>query len=294
MLLALIVLASLEYFVEKVNPVDAVESCLYVDQQLVCTHMPNYAGLFECKVGENCSLAKYYEYPDGSVQQDKSNDLFPSIPDSVWWCIVTMTTVGYGDKYPLSGLGRIVAAVTACCGIFFISMPLAIVGSSFANAVEKINDSKTHKEAVMDSERYGYGKMSYTHSLHALMLMKVKELYEEILELDKRLNKDKGNLSASDSSFVFEAMMDLRENLTAFTGVLHKELFLHIIRIKKLERQAEIDRGERDADGRKLGEDGHVVEEEEDDDDDDDDVEMEDEKGDDNDVEKEDEKGDDE
>ena len=91
-----------------------------------------------------------------------------------------------------------------------------------------------------DSERYGYGKMSYTHSLHALMLMKVKELYEEILELDKRLNKDKGNLSASDSSFVFEAMMDLRENLTAFTGVLHKELFLHIIRIKKLARTSPI------------------------------------------------------
>ena len=91
-----------------------------------------------------------------------------------------------------------------------------------------------------DSERYGYGKMSYAHSLHALMLMKVKELYEEILELDKRLNKDKGNLSASDSSFVFEAMMDLRENLTAFTGVLHKELFLHIIRIKKLARTSPI------------------------------------------------------
>ena len=54
---------------------------------------------------------------------------FASIPDSFWWCIVTMTTVGYGDKFPITGLGQIVAVATMTMGIFFISMPLAIVGS---------------------------------------------------------------------------------------------------------------------------------------------------------------------
>merc|ERR1711908_63055 len=103
------------------------------------------------------------------------------------------------------------------------------VGSSFANAVDAINDAKLNKEAVKDSERYGYGKHSFVDNQHALMLMKVKELNHEIKLMNRRLTADEGKLSQRDSSFCFETAMDLRENLTSFTTVLHKELYLHII-----------------------------------------------------------------
>ena len=62
--------------------------------------------------------------------------------DSFWWCIVTFTTVGYGDKYPRTTAGRFVCAVTMFCGIFFLAMPLTIVGSSFSDAWDKLQTRK--------------------------------------------------------------------------------------------------------------------------------------------------------
>merc|ERR1711865_984887 len=110
------------------------------------------------------------------------------------------------------------------------SMPLAIVGSAFANAVDKINDAKIHKEAARDSSMHGFGMMSYVNNHHALILMKVKEIQDEMHTFDRRMNQETGKLSARDSSFAYETVMDLREQLTGFSSVLHKELYLHGIK----------------------------------------------------------------
>lgn len=49
-----------------------------------------------------------------------------------WWTVVTMTTVGYGDYYPRTWLGYIVAVVIMIAGLMFTSLPIAIVGGNFA------------------------------------------------------------------------------------------------------------------------------------------------------------------
>merc|ERR1719409_1470380 len=57
--------------------------------------------------------------------------LFTSIPECMWWAIVTMTTVGYGDIFPVTGLGKCIGGVAIICGILLIALPVAIVGSKF-------------------------------------------------------------------------------------------------------------------------------------------------------------------
>lgn len=75
---------------------------------------------------------------EGDVQPDK----FGSIPRALWWAVATMTTIGYGDVYPVTPLGRFLAALTALTSIGLIAMPAGILASAFSEAVQK---HKAHK-----------------------------------------------------------------------------------------------------------------------------------------------------
>jgi len=68
-------------------------------------------------------------------QYGSPND-FESIPDAFWWSMVTMTTVGYGDKAPKTPLGRTMGCFAMISGIVLISLPVAIVGTKFQQAYE--------------------------------------------------------------------------------------------------------------------------------------------------------------
>lgn len=74
---------------------------------------------------------------------------YESIPDGLWWCVVTFTTVGYGDKFPVTAIGRVIAIMTMITGVFFMAMPLTIVGTAFNAAWEGIqeNEMKENIEA---------------------------------------------------------------------------------------------------------------------------------------------------
>lgn len=64
-------------------------------------------------------------------------DAFGSIPRAMWWSIATLTTVGYGDVYPLTPLGRILAGATAIVGIGLIAMPTGILAAAFSDALQR-------------------------------------------------------------------------------------------------------------------------------------------------------------
>ena len=68
---------------------------------------------------------------EGTDQPDK----FGSIPRAMWWSIATLTTVGYGDVYPITVLGRLFASITAVIGIGLIALPAGIVAAAFAEVV---------------------------------------------------------------------------------------------------------------------------------------------------------------
>ena len=62
---------------------------------------------------------------------------FPDIPTTMWWSIVTLTTVGYGDVYPVTAIGRLLAAVIAVFGIGMVALPAGIIGSGFVAEIQR-------------------------------------------------------------------------------------------------------------------------------------------------------------
>ena len=70
---------------------------------------------------------------EGPVQPEA----FGSIPRSLWWAIATLTTVGYGDVYPVTALGKFFAGLSAVAGIGLIAMPTGILAAAFSEACNR-------------------------------------------------------------------------------------------------------------------------------------------------------------
>jgi voltage-gated potassium channel len=68
------------------------------------------------------STLEYY------AERGVTNTLFTSIPNAMWWCIVTMTTVGYGDMYPVTAIGRIIAGAAMLCGVALFGLLMNVIG----------------------------------------------------------------------------------------------------------------------------------------------------------------------
>lgn len=64
-------------------------------------------------------------------------DAFGSIPRALWWSVATLTTVGYGDVYPLTALGKVFGGLTALTGIGVIAMPTGIIAAAFSDAFQE-------------------------------------------------------------------------------------------------------------------------------------------------------------
>lgn len=62
---------------------------------------------------------------------------FGNIPAAMWWTMVTLTTVGYGDIVPVTVFGRLIGGITMVTGIMMVALPTGIVVSGFANEIRK-------------------------------------------------------------------------------------------------------------------------------------------------------------
>lgn len=71
------------------------------------------------------------------VEREAQPETFASIPDAMWWAVVTLATVGYGDTYPITALGKILAGIVALSAIGLFALPAGIVASGFAESVGK-------------------------------------------------------------------------------------------------------------------------------------------------------------
>ena len=70
------------------------------------------------------------------AEHDDQPDTFASIPATMWWSVVTLTTVGYGDTYPVTAIGQTIAAIIAILGIGMFALPAGILGAGFVDALE--------------------------------------------------------------------------------------------------------------------------------------------------------------
>ncbi len=85
------------------------------------------------------------------IENDAQPESFASIGHSFWWAIATLTTVGYGDVYPITAAGKILGGITAIIGIGFLALPTGIISSAF---MDKIKESKEVKECICPSCGY--------------------------------------------------------------------------------------------------------------------------------------------
>ena len=71
------------------------------------------------------------------AENEVQPDVFSSIPETMWWSIVTLTTVGYGDVSPVTTVGKLIGAATAMMGVCSIALLTGIIGAGFSNQMSK-------------------------------------------------------------------------------------------------------------------------------------------------------------
>jgi voltage-gated potassium channel len=71
------------------------------------------------------------------VERDVQPDKFGTIPGAMWWAIVTLGTIGYGDVIPVTPLGRVVASITIFAGLIMVALPVGVIASAFAEVVHR-------------------------------------------------------------------------------------------------------------------------------------------------------------
>ena len=72
-------------------------------------------------------------YMESKVQPEA----FPNIVASLWWAVATLTTIGYGDVFPVTGMGRLLSGIIAVLGIGLVALPTAIISSGFVEALAR-------------------------------------------------------------------------------------------------------------------------------------------------------------
>jgi voltage-gated potassium channel len=72
------------------------------------------------------------------VEHPAQPEVYTSIPATMWYSVATLTTVGYGDLYPVTGLGRLLGGIISVLGIAMFALPTAILGAAFVDELERV------------------------------------------------------------------------------------------------------------------------------------------------------------
>lgn len=69
------------------------------------------------------------------IEHDSQPEKFRSIPSTMWWAVATLTSVGYGDVYPVTELGRVIGSIICVIGVMMVAIPTGILASGFADEI---------------------------------------------------------------------------------------------------------------------------------------------------------------
>ena len=83
-----------------------------------------------------------------TVESTVQPEQFPNVLASLWWAVMTLTTVGYGDVYPITGIGRFFAGIISLVGIGIIAIPTGIIAAGFTTVMPK-----EEKEEIEEIEK---------------------------------------------------------------------------------------------------------------------------------------------
>ena len=86
-----------------------------------------------------CVLAFGYIFLSAIIMFQVEPDSFETFFDAIYWAVVTLTTVGYGDIYPTSDIGRVVSMLSSFMGIAIVALPTGIITAGYMNELSKEN-----------------------------------------------------------------------------------------------------------------------------------------------------------
>lgn len=92
-------------------------------------------------------------------EREAQPEAFGSIIRSFWWGLITLTTIGYGDAYPITALGKLVAGVFAFAAIGLIAMPTGILAAAFSDAFQKRRTPETAGPSQQGASESPMGKV---------------------------------------------------------------------------------------------------------------------------------------
>merc|ERR1719235_191142 len=120
---------------------------------------------------------------------------FQSIPEASWWAITTMTTVGYGDTYPITNWGRFVGGLTMIIGILCVALPTTVLGVQFSDAFAAVTEEK----AISDLKEKFPERDQVTLELKA-GLAHLEELQTKLVTLLPEIERQLLKVTADDKS----------------------------------------------------------------------------------------------
>ncbi len=121
-------------------------------------------------------------------EKDAQPDKFGSIPESMWWAIATLTTIGYGDVTPITGMGKLFGALIAIIGIGTVALPSGILASGFSDQLKR-RQSKYENElnkalqdgVITNKERSKLTKIAEDMNLSEDQIKTMEKKLKEIL-----------------------------------------------------------------------------------------------------------------
>ena len=131
--------ASVLYYVER-------ESCTWSVEQRTWFRKPGFA--------------------DSGTIDSPSRCMFQSIPSTLWWSVVTLTTVGYGETYPVTDLGKGVASLVMIVSVLVMTFPLVILTNSFGQVYRSYLWARYRKDTEVDCE--GIEEHFSTHAVSTI------------------------------------------------------------------------------------------------------------------------------
>ena len=114
-----------------------------------------------------------------SVEHEVQPDKFPNIIETCWWAVITLTTIGYGEVTPVTGLGKIIGGLVSVLCVGLVALPTAILS---AGMIEKLHSTRNSENTSAERD-----KNLELDSLRQDMSNKIEAIDEKLNELIKKI-----------------------------------------------------------------------------------------------------------
>jgi len=87
------------------------------------------------------------------AEHESQPEQFPNVLGCLWWAIVTMTTIGYGDVYPVTTMGKLIGSIMAILGIGLVAMPTGIISAGFLEKINEKQEKEKKQEKIKEQQQ---------------------------------------------------------------------------------------------------------------------------------------------